>query len=170
MIYTERQRFDQLWLIVLFCSETAVMLAFGLYKAVKEADFTLLFIVPVPLLFYFLLNRLLWLDVRVDAAGIYYRFAIFGRRLIGWNELSAVFIRRYDPLSEYGGWGYKKGWKRKNRVINVKGDMGLQLVFHNGNRLLIGTSQPRELKMFLVNLAHSQHGTIPLRTEVIHAG
>ena len=56
-------------------------------------------------------------------------------------------IREYKPIMEYGGWGIR-GFG-SNRALNIKGKIGLQLVFKNGQKLLIGTQKADEIVKIL---------------------
>ena len=55
----------------------------------------------------------------------------------------SVYTRTYSPMREYGGWGIRFG--KSGKAYNIKGDEGLQLVFKNGKRLLIGSQKSQEL-------------------------
>jgi hypothetical protein len=92
---------------------------------------------------------LLWtnrLTTEVRTDGILVRYFPFHRR---WRqfpaqELSECYARRYRPIREYGGWGIRYGWH--GRAYNVSGNEGVQLVFKDGKRLLIGSKRPGELE------------------------
>lgn len=68
------------------------------------------------------------------------------RRVYHWDELQSAEIRKYNPIRDYGGWGWRRGWGKKGWVYNVSGNKGLQLVFKDGRRILIGTQRPDELE------------------------
>ncbi len=94
-------------------------------------------------------GALLWiarLETEVQADGVFIRYRPFHRhwRQFPAQELSECYARRYRPILEYGGWGIRCGWK--GRAYNVSGSEGVQLVFKNGKRLLIGSKRPRELE------------------------
>lgn len=93
------------------------------------------------------------LDTRLDAAGIHYRLTPLQLKWQHrpWTEVSHAYIRTYDPLTEYGGWGIKG--VAANRAYNVAGAEGLQLVLTNGKRLLIGTQHPDEIRYFIAQMA-----------------
>lgn len=81
------------------------------------------------------------------------------RKVILWENIQAAYVREYSPIREYGGWGFRivandtnKGSLGSSRALNVKGNQGLQLVFKNGEKLLIGTQQPREIEAFLKDI------------------
>ena len=96
---------------------------------------------------------LLRLTVRIDAVGIHYQYIpLLNRwRHWPWSEFRRVFPRTYSPLGDFGGWGIK-GFPG-DLVYNVWGPDGLQLVFRSGNRLLLGTQRPDELRAALALLA-----------------
>ncbi|PQJ80922.1 hypothetical protein BTO18_05610 [Polaribacter porphyrae] len=73
-------------------------------------------------------------------------------KLITWDKISTAYVRIYDPIGDYGGWGLKGGtlWsKSKGRAINVSGDIGIQLELKNGKKLLIGTQKKSEAERVL---------------------
>jgi len=94
------------------------------------------------------------LSVEINSDGISYQWfpLQFSKRKIAWAEIQKAYIRHYDPLLEYGGWGIK-GWKKSNKAINIAGKIGLQLELINGNRLLIGTAQEKLLQQYLDQFA-----------------
>jgi hypothetical protein len=104
----------------------------------------------------FVLMFFIRLKTQITNDGIFYRFQPFHRKdkFIAWNDIERAYIRKYDPLSEYGGWGLK-GWKRSNRAVNISGDEGLQLVLKNGRKLLIGTHTASLLQQYLDQFAKS---------------
>jgi hypothetical protein len=102
----------------------------------------------------FLLSLLLLntrLDTVVKRNGIYVRFFPFHFKFkhYAWDELKKSFVRRYSPLTEYGGWGLRLGLFGSGRAFNVSGDQGLQLQFTDDKKLLIGTQKAEDLEMAL---------------------
>ena len=99
------------------------------------------------------------LEVRIDEVGIHYRFfpLHWHTRTISWKELKHVYPRTYQPIREYGGWGIRfgMGWRR-GMAINMAGNQGLQLVFHGGRRLLLGTQQRDAATAALLAFAPAQ--------------
>jgi hypothetical protein len=97
------------------------------------------------------------LDTSITSSGITVSFfpALLKPRTILWSDVDSVFVREYNPLQEFGGWGLfrvnlpvQRGLGN-NRAINLKGNKGLQLVMKDGSRLLIGTQKVAELKRIL---------------------
>ena len=65
--------------------------------------------------------------------------------------LSDAYIREYNSLYEYGGWGIRYGSPKTGNAVNTSDscNMGLQLQFKNGKLLLIGTKNPDAIKIIL---------------------
>ena len=77
--------------------------------------------------------------------GLYIKFVPvhFSFKKIQLDNLKRHYVRTYDPIREYGGWGIKYGFGGK--VYNVSGDRGVQLKFTNKKDLLIGSQKPEQL-------------------------
>ena len=76
---------------------------------------------------------------------------LLSKRTILWDEVETAFVREYNPLQEFGGWGIfrvnlpiQRGLGN-SRAINIKGNKGLQLVMKDGSRLLIGTQESEKI-------------------------
>ncbi|WP_171032521.1 hypothetical protein [Winogradskyella algicola] len=151
-IFKEEQRFNQTWIIVLLVLSAIIpsVIITNRYLENSESLSTAEFIgtlsivvIATGLIFFFKLST------RIDEKGIYYKFFPFQfkPKLIEWQEINKAYVRNYDAITEYGGWGLKGGalWnKSKGRAINVSGDIGIQLQLKNGKKLLIGTQKKEE--------------------------
>jgi surface polysaccharide O-acyltransferase-like enzyme len=97
------------------------------------------------------------LITKIDEKGIQYQFFPINLSLkcIPWKTIDNCAIRKYNAISEYGGWGMQFNFFRKTgRAITTKGNIGLQLVLKNGNKILIGTQKKDEMKRTLLNYQH----------------
>jgi hypothetical protein len=92
------------------------------------------------------------LHTRIDKDGIAYRFAPIHRkeRFIKWSSIKVAYVRKYRPIAEYGGWGFRRG--RSGIAYNTSGKMGLQLQLSDGKKILIGTQTPKALQRVLDKL------------------
>ena len=101
----------------------------------------LVFGIGFPVLFYSL--RLIT-EVRKD--GIHLRFFPFHRKfqIYSYDEIESYTVREYKSIREFGGWGIRYGLGGK--AYNVYGKKGIQLVFKNKKKLLIGTQKPKEFR------------------------
>ncbi|MHC4643443.1 MAG: hypothetical protein ACYS32_17515, partial [Planctomycetota bacterium] len=66
-------------------------------------------------------------------------------RIFTPQDLAEHYPRTYKPILEYGGWGIRCSFTGKGKAYNVSGNKGVQLVFTNGKKLLIGSQQPDDL-------------------------
>lgn len=153
-VFKEIQRFNQLWLVI-FGLIVVVFIGFGFFNEYEDSGKNLNKDQLIPMLIsgvltflVFLLIVFIRLKTKIDENGISYQMSPFHLqpRLIPWRELSKCFVRKYSPLTEYGGWGIRgfqrKGFwdfRNKGMAFNIKGDRGIQLIFKDGGKLLIGT-------------------------------
>lgn len=164
--YKEKQRFRQwwIWFILLLPSVGAVVgLAFE-YKSTAHIStesilgLAILLLVGLALL-------LVRLDTRIEPSGISVRLFPFHLKYkrYAWAELESVHVRKYDPIGEFGGWGYRSWGGKKGNAWNISGNKGIQLKFKSGRELLIGTLKPEQVNGFLLEMARtSPHLNIPI--------
>lgn len=159
-IFKETQRFNQWWMKLLYITMIGFLL-FCIYNwyfvggatgNVKTNDFTgqiivIISIVPVLLLLYSIKLKTI-----IDEIGVHYQFIPFhfSKRLIRWNEIERCYVRTYSSIKEFGGWGYRVSFNKKNgRAYNIKGDIGIQLEPKSGKKLLIGTQKEEEAERII---------------------
>lgn len=92
----------------------------------------------------------------ISAQGVSYQFTPFQRqpRFIAWHEIKTCYLRKYSPLKEYGGWGYRN--YPRNSAYTTSGVVGIQLVLNSGEFILLGTNkgaQARAVIDSIYNLA-----------------
>jgi len=85
------------------------------------------------------------LVVQVDEGTVRYKFFPYfsGFRSIIKENVEKLYVRKYRPIWEFGGWGYRI--RLGGKAFNIVGNWGLQIHFKNGKQLLIGTQKPKEL-------------------------
>jgi len=151
--FNETQRFRQWWiyLIILFTIVSwgyAVIVSFQSEEPQKASeDYVLILtsIIPIALILLLFSLRLV---TKIRSDGIYVRFKPLQlkEKHIRPEEIKTFEVRKYKPLTEYGGWGIRTGGKKYGKAYNVSGNMGLQLYLANGKKLLIGTLKAREVQ------------------------
>lgn len=160
-LFIERQYFRQIWLWLLllglngfFMYGLVSQVIFGQTFGDKPMGNTGLIITAISFLLVTLLFLLLRLDTEIKSNGIYYRFYPFqlSYKQISWDRISKSFVRQYSPLTEYGGWGIRISIFGSGRAFNVSGNKGLQLIYDNNKKLLIGTQRPEEIEKVLKEL------------------
>jgi hypothetical protein len=153
ILFSEKQRFSQWWVWLLLILLNGWFL-FAIYDQlfgphpVNDAWLLLTGAVFILLTLLFAVMRL---ETEIRTDGIYVRFFPFHLRFRHYapRELENYYMRTYSSLVEYGGWGMRVSLSGAGKLYNVSGKEGLQLVFPNGKRLLIGTQQPEALSAAL---------------------
>jgi len=157
ILFSEKQHFSP-WIVWGTLLVAVLPLFFGLYSYWQGATTgsnmgkaTLFVVTAIVLLITALLSSSK-LETVIKREGVEVRLFPFQQtfRKFAWEAIDTVSVRRYNPILEYGGWGLK-GFAN-DRALNMRGDIGMQLVFKNGERLLIGTEKPEELKEILSKL------------------
>jgi hypothetical protein len=151
-VYTEIQRFRQLWVWILVLFVTGMAWYGAVQQIVLKKPFgnnpapdTVMIViwavfgVLFPVFFY---SLKLVTEVRSD--GLFVRFfpLQFHSHKISFEEIKSYEIRTYSALKDYGGYGIRYGTKGK--AYNVRGNRGIQFEFLDGKRMLIGTQRPEE--------------------------
>jgi hypothetical protein len=154
VLFEEAQRQNQKWIwflllmilglvIFAFIQQILFHKPFGTHPV---PDWAFIFFFTIPLLFFLLLFRM-ELRTRINDKQISFSYRPFFRRekVIEWSDIKNCYIRIYNPIKEYGGWGIRWSIKKGHgRAYNVSGNMGIQLELVNGDMILIGTRKPRE--------------------------
>lgn len=152
VVFEEVQAFTQWWLIAIILG----VFAFTLHLSIdlleledpgtKEIAAYLFVLIPLLLvIFLFAFSRLY---TRIDENGILavFRPFSFTKRSYSWDEVEKVEVTEYNPLREFGGWGYRISLKDKKTAMNVKGKNGILLHLGKKKQFLIGTQRPLEAK------------------------
>jgi hypothetical protein len=161
VLFSEKQRFNQWWVRVLFIVVNGLVLT-GIYFKVKndaaitseEANNSSLVVVACVGIIFTFIFFLFRLDTQIKADGIYVRFwpLRFRYRHYSWENLGKIYVREYSPLGEYGGWGIRYTISGAGKAYNISGKIGLQLEFTTGKKVLIGTQKGEEIKEILTRI------------------
>ena len=160
VIFHEEQKFSK-WIYWLICIMIVISVVV-IVVAVKEesakgnppdtGEFVWLIIGIVIPIIIAALFAFLKLETQVRTDGLYVRFfpIHINFKKFSPEDLSEAYARQYNPMSEYGGWGIK-GYG-KNKAYNTRGNEGVQLVFNNGKKLLIGSQKAEELEQAIQSI------------------
>jgi hypothetical protein len=69
-----------------------------------------------------------------------------------WTSVKRAYIREYRQFKEYGGFGIRYADPSVGEAITMNGNIGLQLELTTGQKMLISTRKPEELKTALASL------------------
>jgi hypothetical protein len=159
LLFIESQRFKQPWLWAILLGADVLVLYTVLTKVWSGQSTGLILAAFVPLVILILVNVLfamLRLETVIKQDGIAVWFYPFHLKYkhYPWSKIAQAYVREYNPIGEYGGWGIRLGLFGRGRAYNVSGDKGIQLVFTDGSRLLIGTNKPEEADAALQKTVH----------------
>ena len=161
MEFTEKQHIKLWWLYILLGIETIIVCSIlfldqnGMsFTELKDAYFlpVLAVLIPYPIVYVVTKNSL---TLKIDETGINFSYWPFARnKTILWAEVNRLYIRKYDALGEYGGWGYRNRlWfkmKDKAYIFNDQ-NLGLQIELKEERKILFSTAKLDELNLFLIN-------------------
>ncbi|MGB3463660.1 MAG: hypothetical protein WBA74_00245 [Cyclobacteriaceae bacterium] len=160
LYYKEEQRFNSWWVIVLFIT-LFIGLIIPIYQSVFMGDdavpLTLLLTVLATMTLVATLIFRAKLELEIDRFAIRYRFSPFinSWKRIDKSEILKAEVVKYNPITEYGGYGYRRTFN-KGKALNVKGSIGLRILYGKNKKLLIGTQKPEELKPVIESLLESK--------------
>lgn len=147
--FTERQRFTQWWVWLIILATPILIFLIPSIASIKPYDTEGILINIVIIAAIILLFLSVRLNISISDAGIRYRFFPFHlhERSIPWTDIDRAYIRKYEPITEYGGWGIRVLFG--SGAYNIKGNMGLQLELTNGKKILLGTQRSEEIESVL---------------------
>ena len=146
LLFAEVQKFHLFWFLLLLFG-LGVAIAVAVYSGDLSittgssaiAPVAVLVLVIVPLLLLFLNLKL---KTRIYADSIELHYSPVKRKYFLRSEIVRTEVVSYQPIAEYGGWGFRYG--RGGKAWNVSGNKGIKLHLKNGKHFLIGTNRPEE--------------------------
>lgn len=148
-VFQEVQRFKQwwIWIPLLLIS----FISFSSLSKDGEVGSSDILLTAGILLSVFAILLSSRLKSKISEEGIYVQFVPFhfSPHFYPWEAIYSAEVVRYNPLSDFGGWGYRISLRGKGKAYNVKGDQGIQLIMNDGKKLLIGTQLPQEAQRIL---------------------
>jgi len=153
--FNEEQNMDRSFLILLLVSAGMtlfIVLAVTLTEQDSDVFESMLFIGSIVMVYgliFWLMNSMK-LFTKVDRDGIHMRFPPFRRswKTFAFSEIDKFEVKRGKLLTEFGGWGYAKGFGKK-KSYTAKGDYGVLMNMKTGKIIFIGTQEPKMLERAL---------------------
>ncbi|MGB3589092.1 MAG: hypothetical protein WBA23_21270 [Tunicatimonas sp.] len=159
--FTEVQRYRQTWLWVLLGVSLGTLIFLVFFHTLLSKTPVISWSSAPALLFIgaiwggiVLLTYKAHLFVQIDDQGIKFQLFPFQWAVhsIDWADIDEMYIRKYDGLAEYGGWGMRYG--RKGKAYTISGHSGVQLHLADDQQILIGTQRPAELEELILQLRY----------------
>jgi hypothetical protein len=97
-------------------------------------------------IFIFLINSHLITEIWSD--GIRYKFPplLPKFKYIPCSEITSANVVKYQPVFEFGGWGWRKRFLTRKTAYNVSGNIGIRVVKKDGSQILFGTRCEKEMQ------------------------
>ncbi len=150
-LFSESQRFKQWWIWLIIGAINGFFIALCFIQIILRhpvgnhpmPDAALLCTPLFALLLFFILY-VFRLETQIREEGIYVRFFPIQIKFqhYSWSNIQQAYLRQYNAMREYGGWGFRT--IGKDSALNISGNQGIQLVINDGSRMLIGTRKPEE--------------------------
>lgn len=140
-IYYEKQHFSK-WILLLVIA--SMLIPFIMGSTMHVFPFNILITSLIPSVMACALILLCNLRTEWHPDGFRYKFFPFhlNWHLIRKEDIVRMYIRKYSPLKEFGGWGIRGAFPPK--AYNTKGNMGIQFELKSGRKILFGTQKPEE--------------------------
>lgn len=109
---------------------------------------TLFFFSLIPIGILYLMQKTeMTTKIYTDGISVKIKPFFLKEKYYSFDDIEQIYSREYKPIREYGGWGIRIG--KSGRAYNMGGDMGLQLVFYDGKKILIGSKRPLEIESII---------------------
>lgn len=172
ILFTEEQRFSQWWLwLIMLLALAAVVVPFtiGIHSQVvldkpygdnpmsnEGLIVTGGFSVLLLFLIFVVIARVR-LKTKITTEGLYVAFSplIKNWKKFVPGEIANYEIRTYSAKREFGGYGIKRR-RRSGQSYTISGNIGLQLHFKNGKKLLIGTQKKQAIEYAMRKLMEGE--------------
>ena len=152
-VFLEKQFIKRWWLFMFILAVIVIGVGTAYYATENAEEDTAVvvslisLIVTLPIVISLLLLRM---ETRIDDKGVLAYFRPFGftKKYFPREEIKEIYVRGYDPTTEFGGWGMR-GVGQEDKSYNVGGNSGIQIITKDDKKFLIGTHKPKEAEAFL---------------------
>lgn len=146
-IFQEKQFLNRWWLFMFILAVILIIVGTTYYATRDSEEDTALVAslisvgVTLPIVLGLLYLRL---ESRIDDKGVSAVFKPFSftRKSYKWEEIDECYVREFNPVKEYGGWGIR-GLGSNKKAYHIYGAKGIQIKTMEGDDFLIGTQRPK---------------------------
>ena len=169
LLYREEQSFRQsftIWILLAAYVLVLGIMGYGMYQQLylgkpfgdnPESDTGLIWsgiiaFVVMNAVFLFMMSARLITEIWSD--GIRYKFPPLIRktRHIPLSEIKSADVERYNPIIEFGGWGWRRRLMSRKTAYNVSGRIGIRVLRNDGRQVMLGTREQDEMKRALARM------------------
>lgn len=158
--FAERQKFNAWWVSILNVF-LLLLVGYTCYELLAMGAGWTAYLAPMGLLLLIIGTASVTLRTQISDSEIVVGFSPLLRKRIARQTIAAAYVRTYDPILEYGGWGWRRG--PNGTAFNTMGNRGLQLELKSGQRILVGTQQPVLLQQVMAKwMGGGGAGAVPV--------
>lgn len=108
----------------------------------------------IGFIFFLIFFLSITLETKINEEGISVRFfpIQLNPTFYNWDDLAKIEVVSYNPILEYGGWGYRGLNYSRKRALNISGNKGIKIYFKDGKSLLIGTQKKEAVENILTKI------------------
>ncbi len=148
MAFTETQKINQLLFKLIYIVSTAATLSVVVGTSIVSGKTTDLFLILGLVVFLVIIYFLVFdskAETRIDTVGISYRYWPLIRewKTIPWQNIEKLEIKKINPLSDYGGWGYRFGQRSKGIILSKE---ALIITRKNAKSFTISTKKVQQMR------------------------
>ncbi|MEQ9442405.1 MAG: hypothetical protein RIG62_25425 [Cyclobacteriaceae bacterium] len=160
--FMEVQRFRQTWIWVLLGAILGTLLFLGAFQAIQLRVSGIHWLSTSSLLLmggiWMVLALLAYkahLFTQINENGVHFQLFPFHLTIqrITWADIEEMYVRDYDAIAEYGGWGLK--YSQQGKAYTISGRYGVQLQLADDQQVLIGTQRPIELEKLILQMRYN---------------
>ena len=160
ILFKEEQRFTQWWLWLILGSTLLTIIILlssaqlwdisseSFSRLILNGSLAVMFVVAVIIVLVIrrLKTKITYDEIIIESPPLKrksYRIKI--------KEIERFEIRKYKPMREYGGHGFRSR-RKSGQAYTISGNTGLQLYFKNGKKLLIGTQKKQAIEFAMCKI------------------
>lgn len=159
ILFHEVQKFtDSKMLVYVLGILAFVLISMFVVFNIINNDFSLLMIIILLFLMPFALLATIKLETKISENEISIRFHPFHFSFLvfSFENIQTIVIRKYSPLIEYGGYGIRYKFFKRDKAYNISGNIGIQLLMKDGSKILIGTQKQNELEFLVTKFLNNK--------------
>lgn len=147
MIYEDHQKFGDKGVIGIVIAALIPVLAIVVYLVSRVGDPWLpLGLVFLGLIFSFGVIAFLRLSVKVDQAGVHFKYVPFhfSEQLIPWSDIQEIKVTSVNAIGDFGGVGIRYRFTPKKKGFIMNSGPAIEVLKNDGRVIVVTISNPEK--------------------------
>jgi len=156
MVFNEEQKLNAIGMKILYGISTLPIIVIVFFKENSEGKagfddwlFLVGFTLFIMAIYFFVFESKAFTTIDRNGISYKYRPFIWNFKTIAWRDIQSVKVVSINPISDFGGWGYRFIGGRKGKALVLGGKQGLVISKKDGKRFTITTQRKQELERVL---------------------